>query len=112
MNKTKLISAEVTKQRYCNICGADWDDGDIKEAFVKQGNSEDEAEKIARAYYGWTKEIPTRFSRLVGIEDSTIYDGISYWQCPDCCATWDRWHGYKFLGQYKNFKDIPKTSRY
>jgi hypothetical protein len=110
-NKTKLTSTNVETQRYCNICGADWNDGDIKETFVKQGYSEDEAIKIA-SDYGWTVEKPISFSRIIGIEDSRIYDGISYYQCPDCFATWDRWHGYKYLGQFENFKDIPKTSRY
>lgn len=30
-------------------------------------------------------------SGLVGIEDPRIYDGISWWRCAHCGATWDRW---------------------
>lgn len=39
----------------------------------------------------------TCFSRLFGIElpydDPNHYDGVSYWQCPDCHFTWDRFTG-------------------
>jgi hypothetical protein len=35
----------------------------------------------------------THFSRLVGIEIPEKFDGVSYWQCPDCHARWDRWTG-------------------
>lgn len=30
----------------------------------------------------------THFSRKIGIEDGRIYDGISWWQCPDCKYIW------------------------
>lgn len=33
---------------------------------------------------------PYRFSRVIGVEIQG-YDGISYWQCPDCNQTWNRW---------------------
>lgn len=36
-------------------------------------------------------------SRLIGVNLSydhpRHYDGVSYWQCPDCKATWNRWTG-------------------
>jgi len=32
----------------------------------------------------------THFSRLIGLEISDRYDGISYWLCPDCRVIWDR----------------------
>ena len=32
----------------------------------------------------------THFSRLVGIEDPMIYDGICCWMCPDCGYVWLR----------------------
>lgn len=41
---------------------------------------------------------PYRWSRLIGIQISSLYDGVSYWRCPDCKYTW------KAL----NFKDIPE----
>jgi hypothetical protein len=31
------------------------------------------------------------FSRVIGIEDPAIYDGVSWWKCPDCGIRWDRW---------------------
>ena len=33
------------------------------------------------------------YSRLIGIEVREKYDGISYWQCPFCKTTWDRFSG-------------------
>jgi hypothetical protein len=33
------------------------------------------------------------YSKLIGIEDRKLYDGISFWQCPFCKTTWDRWTG-------------------
>jgi hypothetical protein len=33
------------------------------------------------------------YSRLVGIEIRGGYDGVSYWECPDCHTRWDRWTG-------------------
>jgi hypothetical protein len=41
------------------------------------------------------------YSRVIGIEIPGLYDGISYWQCPDCHASWDRWTGER----------SPKTAR-
>ena len=33
---------------------------------------------------------PYRWSRVLGVEIQGMYDGISYWQCPDCKTTWSR----------------------
>ena len=33
---------------------------------------------------------PYRFSKLIGIEVSGKYDGVSYWKCPFCGNVWDR----------------------
>jgi ribosomal protein L37AE/L43A len=32
----------------------------------------------------------THWGREIGIEDSSIYDGISWWLCPDCGHVWKR----------------------
>jgi predicted RNA-binding Zn-ribbon protein involved in translation (DUF1610 family) len=32
----------------------------------------------------------THFGRAIGIEIPGVYDGVLYWQCPDCGHTWDR----------------------
>lgn len=29
-------------------------------------------------------------SRLIGVEISRLYDGVLYWQCPDCGHRWNR----------------------
>lgn len=33
----------------------------------------------------------THFSRLIGVEISGVYDGVLFWQCPDCGGRWHRW---------------------
>ena len=59
--------------RYCPVCGADWQASEIPAK--------------SRQYYAPSA---THYSRLISIETRS-YDGVSYWQCPDCKATWDRW---------------------
>jgi len=36
---------------------------------------------------------PYFWSHLTGIEVRGKYDGVSYWQCPFCKTTWDRFTG-------------------
>ena len=61
--------------RYCPKCGADWFGSKIPEE--------------SRKYHGEK----THFSRVIGIEDSKRYDGVSWWKCPDCNTAWDRFTG-------------------
>lgn len=71
--------------RYCPECKADWQGTPIPEK--------------SRTFYG----NHTHFSRLIGIElpydHPKRYDGVSYWQCPDCKVTWNRFTGER--------EDIP-----
>jgi rubredoxin len=55
----------------CPVCSASWDGGDIPEHI--------------REHYS----PPYKWSRLIGIE-TTSYDGVSYWECPDCHSIWNR----------------------
>lgn len=32
----------------------------------------------------------THYSRKIGVEVSGLYDGILFWQCPDCKGRWHR----------------------
>ena len=59
----------------CPECGCSWDGGDIPED-IREHYSE-----------------PFKWSRVIGIEDPRIYDGVSWWMCPECKAKWDRWTG-------------------
>lgn len=34
------------------------------------------------------------WKREIGVEDPDRYDGVYYWQCPDCGGTWG---GYRSL---------------
>ncbi len=33
----------------------------------------------------------THFGRKIGIEVRGVYDGVLYYQCPDCAGKWHRW---------------------
>lgn len=45
----------------------------------------------------------THYSRLIGIEEPEIYDGIIAWKCPECRAIWPR-KGFEW-----GFDDLLKT---
>ncbi len=45
-------------------------------------------ESIDKGYYG---KDATHFSRIIGIEIRGVYDGVAYWECPDCDVRWHRW---------------------
>jgi hypothetical protein len=62
--------------RYCPLCKSDWQGVEIP---IEH-----------RENYA---EGTTHFSRLIGIEIQGGYDGVSYWKCPDCGATWNRFTG-------------------
>ena len=32
---------------------------------------------------------PYVFSKLIGMEDPSVYDGVSLWQCPHCKSQWE-----------------------
>ena len=83
----------------CPKCGFLLDGGDIFETFKKMKTDGDphykdktdkEIKEVA-AMYGWSKENPKRFSKIIGIEIG--HDEISYWKCPSCKTTWNRWTG-------------------
>jgi len=61
----------------CPKCGKSWDGGAIPEDL--------------REHYS----PPYRWSRVIGIEDPKVYDGVSWWKCPDCGATFDRFKKVK-----------------
>jgi hypothetical protein len=49
-------------------------------------------EHIAQGYYAPSPDgSPRYFSRVIGIEVSHLYDGVLFWQCPDCDFRWHRW---------------------
>jgi len=89
-------------QDNCPKCGVSWDGGSILEAFIKQrengskyylGKSDSEIEEDMKKHYS----PPYRWRREIGIElaydHPKHYDGISYWQCPDCKTTFNRFTG-------------------
>ena len=85
------------KQTTCPKCGGNWDGGDIYEKLKSHElykNYTEEQLLDAASSYGWTPKHRIHFSLLIGIElpwnHPQHYDGISYWQCPHCNETWNR----------------------
>lgn len=39
----------------------------------------------------------THYSKLIGVEDPELYDGVSWWMCPICEKTWDRYTGIEVV---------------
>ena len=128
MKKTKIVKnflydKENKKGDCCPECNATWDGGDIYERFLKaKFDSTDELHssykdktldeiKKAADDCGWSKETPTRFSKVIGMdlsmdpdaEGDDQYDGISYWKCPECDIAWHRFKGHR------TDKFVPKS---
>lgn len=88
-------------QRTCPKCGSNWDGDLILESFIKQReNGECFLNKSDKEIEDYIKENychPYKWGREIGIElpldHPKHYDGISYWQCPDCKATFNRFSG-------------------
>lgn len=95
----------------CPKCGVSWDGGRIwevwramKDSEYYQSKTDEELQAMEKSSYSE----PYHFSKLLGIEVLEKYDGISYWQCPSCKATWDRWTE-ELIKDIKN--DKPKKVR-
>ena len=86
---------KIDKFGLCPECGKSWDRGRIKDIWRKLPNydkySDEKLEEMEKSSYSE----PYHFSHLVGIEVRGKYDGVSYYQCPFCKATWDRFTGEK-----------------
>ena len=97
----------IKEKDQCPECGFFWKGEDIHAHFLKrraEGDSHyadktDEEIRETAGHYGWTEEEPISFSHIVGIElpygHPNRYDGVSYWMCPKCRTTWNRFSGEK-----------------
>src|SRR4051794_24279323 len=68
----------------CPHCGADLRGNPIPQEYIDGGYYAPEA---------------THYNRKVGVEVPSVYDGILYWECPDCGGTWHRWRENDYLRQ-------------
>ncbi len=97
----------IEKLKNCPECGVLWEGDDIYEAFCKMRAAGDpyykdktdvQLQEIA-GHYGWQLDKREHFTRLVGIELSRDhpkhYDGVSFWMCPECKVTWNRFTNEK-----------------
>jgi uncharacterized C2H2 Zn-finger protein len=75
---------------HCPNCKTSWNKEDIFIYFLKKYINPIKAYRTAMMY-GYN--IFTRryhFRRLRGIEIRGEYDGVSYWECPECNMIWQR----------------------
>lgn len=59
-------------------------------------------DEIVRPSHGQLENGTTHYSRIIGVEDPYLYDGIAYWLCPDCGFKWARWeepHPYAHISE-------------
>jgi predicted RNA-binding Zn-ribbon protein involved in translation (DUF1610 family) len=70
----------MTEAEVCPSCKADLRGKPIPEEYLRAGH-----------YGEWDGVTPRFYSRIVGIEVRGVYDGVLYWQCPDCGHKWHRW---------------------
>jgi hypothetical protein len=82
--------AELSEIGPCPECGVSWDAGRIFDKLRAlpdyDGKTDDEIRKIASMY----GDADGHFSRLIGVEIRGAYDGVLYWECPDCHKQWHR----------------------
>lgn len=78
----------------CPECGANWDDGPIYDKLREHPAYSDKTDAEVRAIAEQYGDPDGHFSRLVGVEVRGLYDGVLYWECPDCHKQWPR-HGVK-----------------
>lgn len=72
----------VENPTHCPHCNYLLDDGDIYERMLEMLMDEGAAARVAESY-GWSKENPLRFSKIMGIY-SWEYDRITHHECPEC----------------------------
>ena len=84
----------------CPVCEASWRGAEIPPAYVLAGHYGHRSPCLKKR--PWEEDYhdgtpctcgPRYYSRRIGIEIQGSYDGVSYWQCPDCNAKWNRFTG-------------------
>jgi len=73
---------------HCPACKADWCAGNIFDTLRPQDWCKDKSDAELFEHIKTFYSPPYKFSRLVGVElpytHPDHYDGVSYWECPDC----------------------------
>jgi hypothetical protein len=120
--------SDTRKGDCCPECNAAWDGGDIYEYFLEakfnpnhqlhdyyKDKSLIDIKKSIESY-GWTDKTPKRFGRVIGLDCSMDpnadkedqYDGVSYWQCPECQISWNRFTGERTEKFVKKTKSVAE----
>lgn len=88
------VVTDIDAHGNCPACGANWCDQDIFTVLRGQDWCKDKTDEELRAYIEQCYSPPYAFSRLIGVElpydHPQHYDGVSYWQCPDCSEKFQR----------------------
>lgn len=77
----------IDRQGNCPACNESWDGGDIFEVIQDMdafmGKPKGDVIAIA-SQYGWTEQNKKRFSKVIGVEFTTMKDKLALLQCPTC----------------------------
>lgn len=72
----------------CPECNANWCGEDIFDVLRPQDWCKDKSDTELLEHIKTFYAPPYKFSRIIGVElpysDPDHYDGVSYWECPDC----------------------------
>lgn len=78
-----MIEQKIDKYGDCPSCGVSWEGSDVYESLnslsALKNKSIAEIEAIANNY-GWSKETPNKFSKVIVIETE---DGKIFYKCPE-----------------------------
>jgi hypothetical protein len=69
----------VSQLETCPHCTISLQGEPIPEKYLKDGS------------YGPWDGTPQFYSRRIGMEIPGQYDGVLFWECPDCGGRWHRW---------------------
>jgi hypothetical protein len=88
-------TAKLDRLGKCPECNADWCcAGDIFTVLRGQDWCKNRSDEELRTFVETHYAPPYKFSRLVGVQlpydHPEHYDGVSYYQCPDCNHQWPR----------------------
>ena len=99
---------KLDKYGKCPECNMSWDGGDIFDSFRPQPWFKDKTDEEVMEHVKESYGEPYKFSKIVGIEDPKLYDGASWYMCPECNSRWDRWTGEIVKDDDKFKKEMKK----
>ena len=105
-----ILEDVVGSKTECPSCGRNFIGEDIYEYFLRKYKDPKQALEDA-SLYGWSEDKPRNFKKDVGLETSQ-YDGVSWYYCTKCSATWKRfeWSDPRYLLESRDYDYLTRES--